>query len=77
MKARKEKLKRRSDHLREAQAVIKRYVRLRDDHLGCVSCDMPATWGGQWHCSLFRRVGAAPQLSFSLWNMNKPCSAFN
>ncbi|EPL1161481.1 recombination protein NinG, partial [Pseudomonas aeruginosa] len=36
IKARKEKLKSRSDHLREAQAVINRYVRLRDDHLGCV-----------------------------------------
>ncbi|HHM6242594.1 TPA: recombination protein NinG [Pseudomonas aeruginosa] len=77
VRVRKEKLKSRSDHLREAQAVINRYVRLRDDHLGCVSCDKPATWGGQWHCSHFRSVGAAPQLRFNLWNMNKSCSACN
>lgn len=52
IKVRKEALKSRGDHAKEAQAVINRYVRLRDAHLGCISCDKPATWGGQWHCSL-------------------------
>lgn len=77
LKVRKEKLKSRNDYVRDAQAVINRYVRLRDEHLGCVSCDKPATWAGQWHCSHFRSVGAAPQLRFNLWNMNKSCSACN
>ncbi|NMZ09288.1 recombination protein NinG [Pseudomonas proteolytica] len=77
IKVRKEKLKSRADHAKEAQAVINRYVRLRDAHLGCISCDKPARWGGQWHCSHFRSVGAAAHLRFNLWNMNKSCSQCN
>ena len=77
IKVRKEKLKSRADYAKEAQAVINRYVRLRDAHLGCISCDKPARWGGQWHCSHFRSVGAAAHLRFNLWNMNKSCSACN
>jgi hypothetical protein len=77
IKVRKEKLKSRADHAQEAQAVINRYVRLRDAHLGCISCDKPASWGGQWHCSHFRSVGAAAHLRFNLLNMNKSCSACN
>lgn len=77
IKVRKEKLKSRADHAKDAQAVINRYVRLRDAHLGCISCDKPASWGGQWHCSHFRSVGAAAHLRFNLWNMNKSCSQCN
>lgn len=77
LKVRKEKLKSRADFAKDAQAVINRYVRLRDAHLGCVSCDKPANWGGQWHCSHFRSVGAAPHIRFNLWNMNKSCSQCN
>ncbi|AFJ58093.1 hypothetical protein AO239_27755 [Pseudomonas sp. ICMP 19500] len=77
IKVRKEALKTRADHAKEAQTVINRYVRLRDAHLGCISCDKPASWGGQWHCSHFRSVGAAAHLRFNLWNMNKSCSQCN
>ncbi|OAI84892.1 recombination protein NinG [Pseudomonas putida] len=77
LKERREKLKTRAEYAKEAQAAINRYVRLRDAHLGCVSCDKPASWQGQWHCSHFRSVGAAPHLRFNLWNMNKSCSACN
>jgi hypothetical protein len=77
IKVRKEKLKSRADHAKEAQAVINRYVRLRDANLGCISCDKPANWGGQWHCSHFRSVGAAAHIRFNLWNMNKSCSQCN
>ncbi|MDH0638214.1 recombination protein NinG [Pseudomonas sp. GD03860] len=77
IQVRKEKLKTRADYAKEAQAAVNRYVRLRDAHLGCISCDKPAAWQGQWHCSHFRSVGAAPHLRFNLWNMNKSCSACN
>lgn len=77
IKVRKEKLKSRAEHAKDAQALINRYVRLRDAHLGCISCDKPASWGGQWHCSHFRSVGAAAHLRFNLLNMNKSCSACN
>lgn len=77
IRAAKERIKSRAEYLKEAQAVMNRYVRLRDAHLGCVSCDKPATWPGQWHCSHFRSVGAAPHIRFSLWNMHKACSICN
>ena len=77
IKVRKEALKTRADHAKEAQTVMNRYVRLRDAHLGCISCNKPANWGGQWHCSHFRSVGAAAHLRFNLWNMNKSCSQCN
>jgi len=77
IKVRKEALKTRADHAKEAQTVMNRYVRLRDAHLGCISCNKPATWGGQWHCSHFRSVGAAPHIRYNLWNMNRACSVCN
>ena len=77
IKAAKERIKSRGDHAKEAQQAINRYVRLRDAHLGCVSCDKPASWHGQWHCSHFRSVGAAPHLRFNLLNMHKACSVCN
>lgn len=71
------KLKTRSDWLKEAQAQVNRYVRLRDAHLPCASCDRPASWGGQWHASHFRSVGAASAVRYSLWNIHKACSICN
>lgn len=73
----KERVKPRSDYLKEAQAAINRYVRLRDAHLGCVSCERPAAWQGQWHASHYRSRGAAPHLRFNLHNIHKSCSICN
>jgi hypothetical protein len=61
----------------KAQVVINKYVRLRDSHLGCVSCDKPASWNGQWHASHFRSRGAASSIRFNLWNIHKSCSICN
>ncbi len=77
IKARKEAIKTLADLKREAQTAINRYVRARDFRAGCISCDKPANWGGQWHASHFRSVGAAPQLRFCLWNIHKSCSVCN
>ena len=71
------KLKTKSDWLKETQTIVNRYCRLRDRDLGCVSCNKPPSWNGQWHASHFRSVGAAPQLRFNLWNINKSCSVCN
>ena len=76
-KARKEKLKSLSQLANEAQREVNRYVRARDFKEGCISCDKPPTWQGQWHASHFRSVGAAKQLRFNLWNINKSCSVCN
>ena len=61
----------------EAQAVVNRYVRLRDYSLGCVSCDKPPTWWGQWHASHFHPTGRSSGLRFNLWNIHKSCSQCN
>lgn len=82
-KARKEhkeakaKARSRRDWLKLAEGVMNQYVRLRDSKLGCVSCDKPSTWQGQWHCSHFRSVGAASAIRYNLWNMHKSCSVCN
>lgn len=62
---------------KRAEAAVNLYVRLRDRNLGCCSCDKPATWGGQWHASHLRSVGAAPGLRYNLWNIAKSCSQCN
>ena len=74
---RKDKLKSLSQLANEAQREVNRYVRARDFKEGCISCDKPATWQGQWHASHFRSVGAAKQHRFNLWNINKSCSVCN
>jgi hypothetical protein len=76
-RARKLKAKPRSKWLAECQAIANRIARIRDKDLGCVSCDKPATWNGQWHGSHFRSVGAASAVRFNLWNIHKACSVCN
>lgn len=76
-RAQLEKLKSKAQWAREAQTAVNKYVRIRDAHLGCVSCDKPASWDGQWHASHFRSVGAATSVRFNLWNIHKSCSVCN
>lgn len=73
----KAKLKSRKQWLDECQAIVNRYVRLRDRDLTCCSCDRPAAWNGQWHASHLRSVGAASAVRFHLWNIHKGCSICN
>lgn len=76
-RARKEKLKPISYWEKKAEAAVNKYVRLRDWNDGCISCHLPATWGGQWHASHFRSVGAASAVRYNLWNIHKACSVCN
>lgn len=82
IKVRKEKLKSRSDHLREAQAAVNEYVRLRDAHLPCISCDsMPndsdLMTGSRWDAGHYRSVGACPELRFEPLNIHRQCVKCN
>ncbi|WP_025804613.1 recombination protein NinG [Pseudomonas chlororaphis] len=77
IRAAKERVKSRADHMREAQALFNQWIRLRDAHLGCVSCDKPATWNGQWHASHFLSVGSSPEHRFNPLNVHKACSVCN
>lgn len=62
---------------KRAEAAVNAYVRVRDRDKGCISCDKPANWDGQWHASHFRSVGAASAIRFHLWNIHKGCSICN
>lgn len=82
IKVRKEKLKTRADHLREAQSAVNEYVRLRDAHLPCISCDsMPndsdLITGSRWDAGHYRSVGACPELRFEPLNIHRQCVKCN
>ncbi|MCE0464883.1 recombination protein NinG [Pseudomonas uvaldensis] len=82
IKIRKEKLKTRADHLREAQAAVNEYVRLRDAQLPCISCDsMPndndLMTGSRWDAGHYRSVGACPELRFEPLNIHRQCVKCN
>jgi len=82
IKVRKEKLKGRADHLREAQAAVNEYVRLRDAHLPCISCDSSPSdhdliTGSRWDAGHYRSVGACPELRFEPLNIHRQCVKCN
>lgn len=61
----------------KAQKTFNEFIRLRDAHLSCVSCDKPKDWHGQWHCGHYKTVGARPDLRFNEDNCHKQCSVCN
>nr|WP_092404704.1 recombination protein NinG [Pseudomonas sp. NFACC02] len=77
LRAAKERVKTKGQWMREAQTEFNAWIRLRDAALGCVSCDKPATWQGQWHASHFRSVGSSPEHRFNPLNVHKACSVCN
>jgi hypothetical protein len=69
--ARKEKLKTRSDYMKEAQRAFNAFIRERDKHEVCICCGLPLnsngqapTIGGGYDCGHYRSVGSAPHLRF-------------
>ena len=82
IKVRKEKLKSRADHLREAQAAVNEFIRLRDAHLPCISCDsIPNDYdlftGSRWDAGHYRSVGSCPELRFEPLNIHRQCVRCN
>lgn len=76
IQVRKEKLKSRADHLREAQTAFNEWVRLRDADRPCISCGRHHE--GQYHAGHYRSVGANPELRFeplNVWKQCAPCNA--
>lgn len=72
-----EAIKPRSKWFAEVQAACNAVVRERDCDDGCISCDKPASWDGQWHASHYLSVGAHPETRFDLSNIHKSCSVCN
>jgi hypothetical protein len=82
IKVRKERLKSRADHLREAQTAVNEYVRMRDAHLPCISCDSTPNdndlmTGSRWDAGHYRSVGACPELRFEPMNIHRQCVKCN
>lgn len=78
-KAQREKLKTRSDWLKDAQAAVNKYVRLRDIGKPCISCDaLPEQKrGGTMDAGHFRSVGSAPHLRFYTLQIAAQCVKCN
>ncbi|NWB63836.1 recombination protein NinG [Pseudomonas sp. F1002] len=67
IKIRKEKLKTRADHIREAQQAFNEYIRTRDQAAGhlCISSGKLLDWSGNAvDAGHYRSVGSAPHLRF-------------
>lgn len=75
IQVRKEKLKSRAEHMREAQAAFNEWIRLRDADRPCVSCGRHHE--GQYHAGHYRSVGANPELRFEPLNVWKQCAPCN
>lgn len=74
-RAARERLKTRSDHMREAQQAFNAYIRERDFNDPCISCGR--FHQGQWHAGHYRTVGGNPELRFEPKNVHKQCAPCN
>ncbi len=61
--------------IKQAQSAFNEFIRYRDRHLPCISCDRQHD--GQYHAGHFRTTGANPELRFDEDNCHKQCSACN
>lgn len=71
----KERLKTRSQWLKEAQMQFNAWIRARDAHLPCVSCGRYHE--GQFQAGHYLSVGARPELRFEPDNVWKQCAPCN
>lgn len=80
--AQKQKLKTRSDHMKDAQVAFNAFVRARDAGKNCICCARPLraeAVGGGFDCGHYRSVGSAPHLRFDERNAHgqtKQCNRY-
>lgn len=72
IKARKEKLKGRAEHMKEAQAAFNSWVRERDYGQPCISCGTTANV--QYAAGHYRTTQACPELRFEPLNVHLQCN---
>jgi len=77
IKEKKEKLKTKSDKLRELQTIVNQYIRLRDQGLPCISCGKLDNGTHQRHASHYRSVGSNSFLRFNTHNIHASCAQCN
>jgi len=61
--------------IKQAQQAFNEFIRYRDRHLPCISCDRHHE--GQYHAGHFRTTGANPELRFNEDNCHKQCAPCN
>lgn len=74
-KAKLEKLKSKSQWLKDAQTAFNAYIRARDAARPCVSCGRHHD--GQYHAGHYLSTGAKPELRFDEANVHKQCAPCN
>lgn len=75
VKEAKQRLKSRSDWLKETQVIFNKYIRLRDQNDGCISCGSKSAYA--YHAGHYRSIGSAGHLRFHELNCHRQCSACN
>jgi hypothetical protein len=75
VKEAKQKLKSRSGWLKETQVVFNKYIRLRDQNDGCISCGSKSA--SSYHAGHYRSIGSAGHLRFNEHNCHRQCAACN
>lgn len=75
----KERLKTKGQYIKEAQASVNKYIRLRDRGKACISCgNLPAQkFGGTMDAGHYRSRGAASHLRFNTFNIHAQCVKCN
>lgn len=78
----RQRLKTRSDWLRDAQTAFNAYIRARDAHLPCIDCgsygpDDDWLTGGKWDAGHYLSVGSHPELRFNEDNCHKQLKTCN
>lgn len=72
LKAAKEKIKTRAEHMKDAQTAFNAWVRARDAGLPCISCGTTADI--QYAAGHFRSAGGHPELRFDPLNVHLQCN---
>jgi hypothetical protein len=78
----RDRLKTRSEWIKDAQREFNRYIRLRDAGKPCICCGLPlgsGEVGGDYDCGHYRSVGSAPHLRFDERNAHaqrKRCNRY-
>lgn len=75
LRAEKEKVKTRAEHMKDAQTAFNAWVRERDAKLPCISCGRHHQ--GKYDAGHYRTVGSNPALRFEPLNCAKQCVPCN
>jgi len=75
MKERKQRLITLAEWKRKLQTVFNKYIRLRDEKQGCISCGKPLR--GKYDAGHFYSVGSTPNLRFDERNVHGQCVPCN